>query len=104
MSLSFRWGGVQCESSSRVHHRVANLRMDALHKLTTTITTEYGTVVIEDLNVAETPWSLPQDPRHPSRPQGRAGAGRAGGATLPRQRRKETGDRHQDTTAQLALW
>jgi putative transposase len=36
----------------RVHHRVANLRADALHKLTTGITGEYGTVVVEDLNVA----------------------------------------------------
>ncbi|MEU8136506.1 IS607 family element RNA-guided endonuclease TnpB [Streptodolium elevatio] len=37
---------------NRVHHRVANLRADALHKLTTGITREYGTVVVEDLNVA----------------------------------------------------
>jgi putative transposase len=37
---------------NRVHHRVARLRADALHKLTTTITREYGTVVVEDLNVA----------------------------------------------------
>jgi putative transposase len=37
---------------NKVHHRVANLREDALHKLTTTVTAEYGTVVIEDLNVA----------------------------------------------------
>lgn len=36
----------------RVHHRVAHLRADAPHKLTTTITSEYGTVVVEDLNVA----------------------------------------------------
>lgn len=31
---------------------MANLRKDALHKLTTSITAEYGTVVVEDLNVA----------------------------------------------------
>lgn len=37
---------------NRVHHRAANLREDALHKLTTTVTAEYGTVVVEDLNVA----------------------------------------------------
>ncbi|MFF3611439.1 IS607 family element RNA-guided endonuclease TnpB [Streptomyces sp. NPDC002580] len=37
---------------SRVHHRVANLRQDALHKLTSTVAAEYGTVVVEDLNVA----------------------------------------------------
>ncbi|MFI0960747.1 RNA-guided endonuclease InsQ/TnpB family protein [Streptomyces sp. NPDC021080] len=35
-----------------MHHRVANLRADALHKLTTSVAVEYGTVVIEDLNVA----------------------------------------------------
>jgi putative transposase len=37
---------------NRVHHQVANLREDALHKLTTTVAAEYGTVVVEDLNVA----------------------------------------------------
>ncbi|MEV0087938.1 IS607 family element RNA-guided endonuclease TnpB [Saccharopolyspora sp. NPDC050642] len=37
---------------NRVHHRVANLRMDAIHKLTTTIAAEYGHGVVEDLNVA----------------------------------------------------
>ncbi|MFE2581102.1 IS607 family element RNA-guided endonuclease TnpB [Streptomyces sp. NPDC059378] len=37
---------------NRVHHRVANLRADALHKLTATVAAEYGTVVVEDLNVA----------------------------------------------------
>ncbi len=35
-----------------MHHRVANLRADALHQLTTKVTAEYGTVVVEDLNVA----------------------------------------------------
>ncbi|MGW5639386.1 IS607 family element RNA-guided endonuclease TnpB [Streptomyces sp. NPDC003832] len=37
---------------NRVHHRVANLREDALHQLTTAVAAEYGTVVVEDLNVA----------------------------------------------------
>ncbi|RAG81018.1 transposase [Streptacidiphilus pinicola] len=37
---------------NRVHHQVANLRADALHKLTSGITAEYGTVVVEDLGVA----------------------------------------------------
>ena len=37
---------------NRVHHRVANLREDTLHKLTTRLTREYGTIVVEDLNVA----------------------------------------------------
>ncbi|WP_433453894.1 IS607 family element RNA-guided endonuclease TnpB [Streptomyces sp. CA-142005] len=36
----------------KVQHRVANLRTDALHKLTTAVAAEYGTVVVEDLNVA----------------------------------------------------
>ena len=36
----------------RLHARVANLRRDGLHKLTTRLTGEYGTVVVEDLNVA----------------------------------------------------
>ncbi|MFC0007930.1 IS607 family element RNA-guided endonuclease TnpB [Micromonospora siamensis] len=37
---------------SRVHARVANLRRDGLHKLTTRLAREHGTVVVEDLNVA----------------------------------------------------
>jgi putative transposase len=37
---------------ARVHVRAANLRRDALHKLTTTLATEHGTVVVEHLNVA----------------------------------------------------
>jgi IS605 OrfB family transposase len=36
---------------SRIYARAANLRRDALHKLTTTLASEHGTVVIEDLNV-----------------------------------------------------
>jgi IS605 OrfB family transposase len=37
---------------ARVHARVANVRRDRLHKLTTILASEYGTVVVEDLNVA----------------------------------------------------
>ena len=37
---------------ARTHVRVANLRRDAIHKLTTELASTYGTVVIEDLNVA----------------------------------------------------
>jgi putative transposase len=37
---------------ARVHARAANLRRDALHKLTTTLATQHGTVVIEQLNMA----------------------------------------------------
>ncbi|RZU72950.1 putative transposase [Micromonospora kangleipakensis] len=36
----------------RAHARVANLRRDGLHKLTTRLAREYGTLVVEDLNVA----------------------------------------------------
>ncbi|MFE2736564.1 IS607 family element RNA-guided endonuclease TnpB [Streptomyces sp. NPDC059349] len=48
---SKRWEKANA-ARNRVHHRVANLRADALHKLTTSIAAEYGTVVVEDLNVA----------------------------------------------------
>jgi putative transposase len=37
---------------ARVHARAANLRRDTLHKLTTKLVTQHGTVVIEQLNVA----------------------------------------------------
>jgi putative transposase len=37
---------------ARVHARAANLRRDALHKLTTSLATQHGTVVVEQLNVA----------------------------------------------------
>jgi IS605 OrfB family transposase len=37
---------------ARVHARTANLRRDALHKLTTNLATRHGTVVVEQLNVA----------------------------------------------------
>lgn len=36
---------------ARAHARVANLRRDALHKLTTDLTSTFGMVVVEDLNV-----------------------------------------------------
>ncbi|MEU7820681.1 IS607 family element RNA-guided endonuclease TnpB [Catellatospora sp. NPDC049133] len=48
---SRRWVKADAERN-RVHHRVANLRTDALHKLTTKIRAEHHTVVVEDLNVA----------------------------------------------------
>ncbi|MFH8394049.1 IS607 family element RNA-guided endonuclease TnpB [Streptomyces sp. NPDC018036] len=48
---SYRWEKANAQRN-RVHHRVADLREDALHKLTTSVAGEYGTVVIEDLNVA----------------------------------------------------
>jgi putative transposase len=37
---------------ARLHARAANLRRDGLHKLTTSLACGYGTVVVEDLNVA----------------------------------------------------
>ena len=37
---------------ARVHASAANLRRDALHKLTTALATENGTLVVEQLNVA----------------------------------------------------
>ncbi|MFB4296222.1 IS607 family element RNA-guided endonuclease TnpB [Actinomadura sp. NTSP31] len=37
---------------ARVHHAVAAQRRDAIHKLTSALAAEYGTVVVEDLNVA----------------------------------------------------
>jgi putative transposase len=48
---SKRWEKANA-ARNKVHHRVANLRGDALHKLTTSVAAEYGTVVVEDLNVA----------------------------------------------------
>ncbi len=36
---------------TKAHARVANLRRDGLHKLTTRLTREHATVVVEDLNV-----------------------------------------------------
>ncbi|MBW5486448.1 IS607 family element RNA-guided endonuclease TnpB [Streptomyces bambusae] len=47
---SKRWEKANA-ARNKVHHRVANLRTDALHKLTTAVSAEYGTVVVEDLNV-----------------------------------------------------
>lgn len=48
---SRRWEKAN-RARNKVHHRVANLREDSLHKLTTRLTREYGALVIEDLNVA----------------------------------------------------
>ncbi|WP_020122852.1 IS607 family element RNA-guided endonuclease TnpB [Streptomyces canus] len=48
---SKRWEKANA-ARNKVHHRVANLREDALHKFTTSVAAEYGTVVVEDLNVA----------------------------------------------------
>jgi putative transposase len=37
---------------ARIHGRAANLRRDAMHKLTTSLATEHGIVVVEQLNIA----------------------------------------------------
>ncbi|MFF2468699.1 RNA-guided endonuclease InsQ/TnpB family protein, partial [Streptomyces mirabilis] len=80
---SKRW---QCADAARnrVHYRTANLRRDALHKLTTSLAREYGTIVVEDLNVsgmlrtADSPaaWPTPGSARSgvnsPTKPGGTA--------------------------------
>jgi putative transposase len=48
---SKRWERARARLARR-HARVANLRRDSLHKLTTGLARRYGTVVVEDLNVA----------------------------------------------------
>ncbi|NEO58852.1 MAG: transposase [Okeania sp. SIO3B5] len=37
---------------ARLHRRVANIRQDVFHKLTTYVAKNHGTVVIEDLNLS----------------------------------------------------
>lgn len=39
------------QARNKVHHRVAHLRCDGLHKLTNRLVRDHGTVVVEDLNV-----------------------------------------------------
>jgi len=48
---SNRWDRAR-HALARAHARVANLRRDGLHKLTTSLAASYGTVVVEDLHVA----------------------------------------------------
>ncbi len=48
---SANWKKAQLKIA-RLHRKVANIRLDSLHKLTTTIAKNHGTVVIEDLNVS----------------------------------------------------
>ena len=48
---SKRWLRAKAELG-RAHARVANLRRDGLHKLTSRLAATYGTVVVENLNVA----------------------------------------------------
>jgi putative transposase len=51
ITASRRWERTS-KRLSRQHARVANLRRDGLHKLTTRLAGEYATIVVEDLNVA----------------------------------------------------
>ena len=48
---SNRWRKANA-ARNRIHHRTVNLRRDAIHKLTTGLARTYGTIVVEDLNVA----------------------------------------------------
>ncbi|MFG3702942.1 IS607 family element RNA-guided endonuclease TnpB, partial [Micromonospora sp. NPDC047620] len=48
---SNRWERAR-QQVARAHARVANLRRDGLHKHTTRLARTYGTIVVEDLNVA----------------------------------------------------
>ncbi|MEB8343595.1 IS607 family element RNA-guided endonuclease TnpB [Streptomyces endophyticus] len=48
---SKRWEKAN-RARNTIHHRVANLREDTLHQLTTRLSDQYGTIVVEDLNVA----------------------------------------------------
>lgn len=48
---SHRWQRAN-QQRNRVHHRVASLRRDGIHQLTTALAREYGTIVVEDLNVS----------------------------------------------------
>src|SRR5215472_15721870 len=48
---SLRWHRARVRLA-RLHARVAHLRRDGVHKLTTRLAATYGTVVVEDLNVS----------------------------------------------------
>lgn len=48
---SHRWQRA-ADRLGRAHARVADLRRDGLHKLTSRLAREYGTIVVEDLNVS----------------------------------------------------
>jgi putative transposase len=48
---SSNWKKAQIEIA-KLHRKIANIRKDTLHKLTTLLAKNHGTVVIEDLNVS----------------------------------------------------
>ncbi|MCL0089521.1 transposase [Dehalococcoidia bacterium] len=49
---SNRWWTAR-KSLARFHERIANRRMDIIHKMTAEITRNYGLVVVEDLNIKD---------------------------------------------------
>ncbi len=49
--LSSNWKKAQLKIA-RLHSKIANIRKDTLHKLTTYLAKNHGTIVIEDLNVS----------------------------------------------------
>ena len=51
MKGSANWKKAQIKIA-RLHRRIANIRKDTLHKLTTFIAKNHGKIVIEDLNVS----------------------------------------------------
>jgi putative transposase len=48
---SKRWQRAN-QQRNKVHHRIASLRRDGIHQLTTALARECGTIVVEDLNVS----------------------------------------------------
>lgn len=50
-TASKRWQRANAQRN-RTHYRVADLREDALQKVTSWLSTQYGSIVVEDLNVA----------------------------------------------------
>ncbi|MFE5286080.1 IS607 family element RNA-guided endonuclease TnpB [Nocardia sp. NPDC056611] len=51
VAASRRWEKANAKAN-RLEHRVTAMRRDGLHKLATRLTREYGTIMVEDLNVA----------------------------------------------------
>lgn len=69
----------------RCHAKVANARSDGLHKLTTRLVASYGTVVVEDLNVA----GMTASAKGTGHWRGKAGLNRAVLDTSPAELRRQ---------------
>ncbi|MGH9093811.1 MAG: IS607 family element RNA-guided endonuclease TnpB, partial [Acidimicrobiales bacterium] len=69
----------------RAHSKVAAARSDGLHKLTTALATTYGTIVVEDLNVA----GMTATAKGSGRWRGEAGLNRAISDAPPAERRRQ---------------